>query len=172
MPVPAFIRPAALVVSALGLAALLAGCTGGSDRDSETALPTPSPAATSAAPTPEPTAPANADDEARAADCATLADVPTAASEALQSAYAQASTDPAAAVATLQDFAAGFSATRAALTSPTVQAAADDAGAAFDGLVVTVEGVVADPVSADLSALTEQATQMQNAFAAIGEICS
>lgn len=92
---------------------------------------------------------------------------------ALQEGMSELSSDPAAALQSLQTFTDEFAATREALGNAEVKQVADDAGVAFEAMVAEVEAGVTDPGSFDLNAfIAETVPEVQTQLSAIGEVCA
>ncbi|MFK4730674.1 hypothetical protein ROT00_13370 [Agromyces mediolanus] len=80
--------------------------------------------------------------------------------------------DPAAALAALKDASATVTETAAKVGNPEVKAAADQAATALDEYVVYLDGMVADPANADISAMSEHITSLQESVTELGTVCA
>ncbi|MCD1570902.1 hypothetical protein [Agromyces mediolanus] len=80
--------------------------------------------------------------------------------------------DPAAALAALKDASGTVSETAAKVGNPEVKAAADQAAVALDEYVVYLDSMVADPANADIAAMGDHITALQESVTELGTVCA
>lgn len=144
-----------LIAASAAVILALSGCSFGS--------PTPSSVPS--------TAPTEASSQSTAESCAILEDAVRDATAGLQSAFAEAQSNPAGAAEKVQALADALDAGAAEVTDPDVKAAAEQARDSVSAMVDILEAVIADPTSLDLPSFQASATAVQDSFTTIGEIC-
>ena len=134
--------------------AVLAGCSAAapeSDTESTGAAPAPS-------------------EQTAVEACGILQEGVTSAAEGLQQGMAQATTDPNAAIASLQSLVDAMDGALGEITNEDVTAAGTKARDSLAAMVATLGPIAADP-NADQTALNDAAQTMQADFTAIGDVC-
>lgn len=140
-----------LAVTGFALA-LLAGCTAAAPEND----------ATDAAPAPT--------EQTTVEACGILQEGVTSATEGLQDGLAQATTDPAAAIASLQTLVDAMDGALGEISNEDVAAAGTKARDSLAAMVAALGPIAADP-AADQTALNDAAQAMQADFTAIGDVC-
>lgn len=162
------IKRASFAVVAAAL--LLTGCSGNASTDADTAAPestAPSAAASSFAPSPSQSSVAPAGAQSKQDACqiiiASFTDVTEASSDI-------SSSDPQTAVTRFKELASKVQGDFSQITNEEVAPAAQNASATLNEYVTFLEGVIADPSTAN--GLSDQVTALQESFTQAGTVCS
>lgn len=148
-PLPALILGAAVLV--------VSGCAA-------TPAPTPTPTAKEKPASPE---------VSRIHDCLAVAIALEDTATALSSmTLAAAGTDPVAMLRTFEEAAAALHDASAEISDDELRAATEDAGTALAEYVESLEPVLTDPASADISLITDRAAELQESMEAMSALCS
>ena len=166
-------RPLLMIGTAFAAAALLAGCTSGSAKPTATAsaVPTKTAAATPTS-TPTPTADASGSSQTKAEACAEMKSQVQSVSQQIQANASELSSDPAKAVAAIDQLSSTFSTAVDGVTNDEVKSVAVPARDALSTFATDFDAIAANPSSADTSKFTTDAQNIQTTFQALGTTCS
>lgn len=147
-----------LLAAGAALAFALAGCTAAPIASN---TPTPTPTASEEPSTEQSTAEA----------CETLQEAAAEPASELQTAFGEAQTNPAAAIAKLEALVTALDGAVSEVTNEEVRAVGEGARDSIQTMVDYIQGLIANPAGYDAAAFQEILIGVQDAFIAVGEVC-